>query len=353
MLYELSGAITANAAGWEFVASENPGGVAFNPAEGYYPDKGDSLKSPFIHGVEPFAFYRLSFEAETEQNGFWNVFFFTPAGVPIVSDVYSSVYASAIPRKYEVVLYGRHGGNAVRVGFQSACGIKVKNLSLEKITPAAAADWCDALYAELPSLHRADVGAAQALLPETLRVLADGQPWRVVMLGDSIVNDTFNSNFQALVRRKWEKSACDFICSVRGSTGCWYYQEEAHFTEYVSSLKPDLLIIGGISQKEQIDPISKVIDLARENLNCEILLLSGPIGIDDDSGKIAVQNKFAQRQGVLAQEKGVAFLDCCRQWNDYVANCGRPAEFFHRDPVHGNDRGKQIAGRMLAAVLGT
>ena len=48
-LLEADGLVTEKSAGWRFEASGAKGGAAFNPLEGWYPDKGGKLVflSPF------------------------------------------------------------------------------------------------------------------------------------------------------------------------------------------------------------------------------------------------------------------------------------------------------------------
>ncbi len=47
-MLEEKGLVTEKSAGWRFEASGAKGGAAFNPLEGWYPDKGGKLVSPRI-----------------------------------------------------------------------------------------------------------------------------------------------------------------------------------------------------------------------------------------------------------------------------------------------------------------
>ena len=49
----------------------------------------------------------------------------------------------------------------------------------------------------------------------------------------------------------------------------------------------------------------------------------------------------------LAEEQEVEFLDINTVWHDYVAVSKTPFEWFHRDILHANDRGKQVLARIL------
>jgi hypothetical protein len=235
-------------------------------------------------------------------------------------------------------------------------------MQVRRISAEEAAEWCDSLYSTLPPLSFVPPANRLKLLPKTFDKMKRGGSLRIVMLGDSIINDTFNSNFQSLVLRLHPKTDMRFICSVRGSTGCWFYQEPEQFKKYVADLKPDLLVIGGISQKDDIDAIRKVIEMTRKHIGCEILLVSGPLGEDwrthdelQPDAALPVQawtpNPFVEKQKHLAEEMQVAFLDSATAWHEYLGASGKTWQWFHRDKVHGNDRGKQVAGRLLEAYF--
>ena len=309
-----------------------------------------------------FEFYSLSFDAKALENSYWGVFFNDKDGKMLVPDIYSTVYGGKEKRHYEQVIYGRETATGMLPFLQSVKGIEVWDMQLKLISAKEAAEWCDRLYQTLPPLPYVPPADRLKLLPKTVDAMQTGKPWRMVMLGDSIINDTFNSNFQSLLMRHYPKADLKFICSVRGSTGCWYYQEPEHFKSYVTDLKPDLLIIGGISQKDDIDAIRRVIEMARKQIGCEILLMSGPLGKDwrkydeekidaDLPVQIGTKSPFAEKQRQLAEELHVEFLDTATAWHNYLGQSGKPWQWFQRDAVHGNDRGKQIVGRIVDAYF--
>lgn len=363
MFYSCPGKISDKIEGWKFIPSANPGGQVYNQAEGYYPDKGGQLLGPSVPtSKNEFEFYSLSFDAKAPENCYWGVFFNDKDGKMLVADIYASVYASKEKRHYKQVIYGREKATGIHPFLQSVKGIEVWDLQLKPISAKDAAEWCDHLYQTLPPLSYAAPANRLKLLPKTVAAMRSGKPWRVVMLGDSIINDTFNSNFQSLLMRLYPKSDMKFICSVRGSTGCWYYQEPEHFKSYVSDLKPDLLIIGGISQNDDIAAIRKVIEITRQQIGCDILLMSGPLGKDwrkyDEKkpdaaipAQIWTPNPFVEKQRQLAEKLHVEFLDTATAWHNYLGKSGKPWQWFQRDAVHGDDRGKQIVGRIVEAYF--
>jgi hypothetical protein len=363
LLYSCQGRITDKTAGWKFIPSANPGGAVYNEAEGYYPDKGGQLLGPSVPlcGNE-FEFYSLSFDAKAAEDCHWGLFFHDKEGEMIVSDVYSSIYAGQDRQHYEQVVYGRENASGLHPFVQSVKGVEIWDMQIKRISAQEAAEWCDCLYLTLAHLSFTPPISRATLLPKTLEAMKSGRALRIVMLGDSIINDTFNSSFQSLLLCVYPKADLKFICSVRGSTGCWYYQEPENFKNYVADLKPDLLIIGGISHKEDIDAIRRVIEMARKQIGCEVLLMSGPLGEDwrkHDDGRIGAElpiqtwtpDPFIGKQKALAAAMQIEFLDMATVWHDYLGASRKPFQWFHRDRVHGNDRGKQIAGRILEAYF--
>ena len=53
----------------------------------------------------------------------------------------------------------------------------------------------------------------------------------------------------------------------------------------------------------------------------------------------------------MTVEENVSFLDMRKLWNEYVANSGKPIEWFMRDEIHANSRGKQVVGQYLLNYL--
>jgi hypothetical protein len=52
-------------------------------------------------------------------------------------------------------------------------------------------------------------------------------------------------------------------------------------------------------------------------------------------------------QKQLAHDMNIEFIDTRSVWLEYLEASGRTYEYFYRDIIHGNDRGKQIAGRII------
>lgn len=353
--------------GWTWTPSDNPGGLRFVASEGWYPDKGGTLTSPRIAAnSDPLAFYRLRFRSRTEQQGYWAVQFQSASGINQVDDAYAAIHRSSAWMDNEVVVRNRDAAATLTVMFQGQAPISVSALTVEVINAAEAAASADRLYATLPALAWTPPAKRWERLPRTQARLRSGGELRIVQLGDSIVNDTNNGNWDVLVGRLYPSSKLRLVTSVRGSTGCWHYREPEHFAAYVAAHHPDLLLIGGISNQRKDDDVDQAVAAVREvahralnQLGCEVALLTGPMGTDWRSHNPATPDAplpqqtpppvlpFYHELAGLADSLGLAVIDCHSVWHRYLAGSCKPWQWFHRDAIHANDRGKQIIARMM------
>ena len=217
----------------------------------------------------------------------------------------------------------------------------------------------DAAYAQMPPVKYEPPAGRWERLPRTRSILGKGTgELRVVMLGDSIVNDTSRSGWELVLGRHYPGVNITKVTCVRGSTGCWWYKEPGRVKRYVLDHRPDLLMIGGISQRDDVDSIRDVIEQVRRGSPCDVLLMTGPFGAVDPRDdrqwtfKFDPQgNDYRARLRQLADETNCAFLDMTAHWGRYVRESGKELDWFKRDAVHANERGEQILGRILAAHL--
>ena len=214
-------------------------------------------------------------------------------------------------------------------------------------------------YADMAPVKYEPLAQRWVYLPITKEILGRGQgELRVVMLGDSIVNDTSRSQWDQVLAAAVKVKIAKVTC-VRGSTGCWWYKEEGRVKKFVLDHKPDLLIIGGISQRDDIDSIRNVIEQVRKaGSKCEVLLMTGAFGhvdprddkqwsYDFDPKGTSYRAKLAR----LASEEKCGFLDMTAHWGKYIRDSGKELTDFKRDAVHANEKGEQIIGRILAKHL--
>lgn len=380
-LASFSGPLSDKLPGWEFKASAPRKGLTYNEFEGYYPDKGGKLLSrriPLDKKPGEAAYYRIRFDAETRDRAYQGVDFYDSKGT-LLPDNYDVLYPGG-RRSYDRVIYAMPKVDSIRVFFQSQTGLRAWNLRVERASAAEAAEYCDRVFRELPPLNFKAPANAMDLLPKTRAALHSGKPWHVLLLGDSIMQDTFHSQFHSLLKREFPNSEFDFTISMRGSTGCWFYCQADQFKKYVlDEKKPDLLVIGGISNYRKpyypngTEAIEVVIRAAKAHYkDVEILLLSAPLSVDTrpwdkaDPGKpLPVQKWDLSRDRhvldsydpktlpAMARRNRVAFWDLSTPTYTWLYASGKPHEWYSRDYVHSGERGKQVIGRALMEYFKT
>ncbi len=400
-LATFKGAITDQTPGWTFKPSQaDAKGMSRNASEGYYPDRGGTLQSSKINlgkdGVKAGAWYKIRFDAKTAVHCYWGVNFYHADGKAFIADHNDKVFIGD-RQHYLRYFYASDEATDTDIFFIAKTGIEVWDIVLEKSTAQEAATACDEIYAKMPAGLETyfPPGKATELLPKTAAALRQGKPWRIIMLGDSIVNDTYNSNFQSLITRAFPNSKVEYVASVRGSTGVMYYQEPGNFKTFIADLKPDLLIIGGISNCNGVtvaeckEAYRKVVAQAKP-LGCEILLMTTGTAQDtrcynpkqpdlplpatkwtaSDALRAVMINKdmhtpdflstvvgaflghdFANSVRAVGSELNLPVLDETTSAYSYVHASGTPWGFFVRDAIHSNCYGKQINGRILANLL--
>ena len=300
--------------------------------------------------VEPFAYYRFTFRSLTATPGYWFARFFDGTGAEINADVYSSVYPSADWRTHESCFMARAEARTASYGFRQDKGdLAFEDAAINAIQPSDALQWIDDLYRGLPPVHARPENGRFRHLPRTLSLLRGGGNLRLLILGDSIANDTANSMFPLLVERMAPGLEVSLIHSVKGGTGCWFYEEDAELESYVLRHKPNLVLIAGISHRNDADPILNVIRKARLALpGAEYLVVGDAVHRE---GAPELEAAF-RRNLVEGTDAGrYAYMDMWNEWERYLATCGQPLEWYLRDKIHFNDRGKQIIGRIMAAFF--
>ena len=195
-------------------------------------------------------------------------------------------------------------------------------------------------------------------LPRTRRILTEGGELNVLAMGDSIVADTMRSGWLAKLAEAYPKAKIRGTVYVRGGGGCQHYREEQRISKNVVPRKPDLMFIGGISQKD-IESIRVVIGELRAALpELEILLVTGAFGSTDPRDPEAMAKAHHSGTGEygvalksLAAEQHCAFLDMTTPWVEYLLSAKVHPHLFYRDRVHANEAGEQILSKILMAFF--
>lgn len=195
-------------------------------------------------------------------------------------------------------------------------------------------------------------------LARTLRILSEGGRLHVLAMGDSIVNDTMRSGWIALLREAYPRAEITATVYVRGGGGCQHFKEGGRLAKNVIPRRPNLVFLGGISQRDPAS-IGEVIDRLRAALpEVEILLGTGAFGTVDPRDAAALAHapysgtgEYGRQLRQLAESRGCAFLDFTTPWAEYLTSAGVHPHLFYRDPVHANEFGEQVLAKIIMSFL--
>lgn len=327
------------------------------------------------------AYYMVSFKAKVKGGRFnyWWMDFFDRAG-NVLADVNSKLYQSEEWRDYEELFQAVPEAVAMQNAYCVSAKSKycettghadIRDVRLRRVGVDEAAAWCDRLYRTLPQAEDWDAPRdALWKLPRTRTALVRHRPLKIVMLGGSLCNDSYNGHFSAILKRAFPLSDITVVASVRGGTGIWFYEKPAAFKEYVLDLKPDLLVVAGICHRGPVRDcemdreiyFERFVDLCRAH-GIELVLCTPPLSKDFrpspapgtydpariDPGLVDVslyENEYLRR---VAEVKGVPLWDVTTMPCRALAQSGEPIGAWMRDIVHNDDRGKQVNARAIAA----
>ncbi len=216
----------------------------------------------------------------------------------------------------------------------------------------------DAIQAEMPEGRFTPPPNDWKNLPRTSEALADGGKLHIVALGDSIINDIMRSGWIGKLAETYPAATVTADVYVRGGGGCQHYREENRIEKYLVPLAPDLVIIGGISQRG-VESIAEVIGQIRTALpDCEFLLVTGLFGTADPRSEEAMKaaphsgtGAYGEELAKLAATHNAAYLDATTPWIEYIRSSRKHPHIFYRDIVHANEYGEQIAGKIFLSFF--
>jgi len=223
-------------------------------------------------------------------------------------------------------------------------------------TPERSLDQIAKIRAEMTAGTFTPPAKDWAHLQRTLRTLREGGELRLLAMGDSIVNDTMRSAWVAKLGEAYPQADIRATVYVRGGGGCQHYREAKRIEKHVVPRNPDLVFIGGISQRD-IESIRDVIHQLRAALpDVEILLATGTFGTADPrvpeelaAARHSGSGSYGEKLKALAVEERCAYLDMTTPWAEYIRSSGVHPHRFYRDRVHANEYGEQILAKILMA----
>jgi len=269
------------------------------------------------------------------------------------------------------VYYTRARANSVTSCIRLGPG-QFNSVSVSLATRSEVRTWADAIYAQMPAVSYTPAPGRFARLSRTIEKLESGETVRIVMLGDSIMNDTGNSALDVLLERRYPGSRVEIVTAVGGGTGMdeWNAENWNANATYnwpnrdldlqgaVIDQTPDLVMIGGVSSGTAYDDIREMIDKVKSGIladhlyNVDVLLMTGAFGYHPPDA--TDPPGYATQLAAIAADKEIAFMDMRAVWAQYIADAaglGYDQDFFYRDGTHGNAYGKQILSRALEIHL--
>lgn len=195
-------------------------------------------------------------------------------------------------------------------------------------------------------------------LPRTRHALRQGGRLHVMAIGDSIVNDMMRSGWVTVLREMYPRADITATVYVRGGGGCQHFRESGRLARNVIPREPDLVFLGGISQRS-VEDLAAVVDELRAALpEVEILLSTGVFGTVDprDAAALAKASysgtgEYGRRLRELAKTRRCAYLDFTTPWAEYLNSAGVHPHVFYRDPVHANEFGEQVLALIVMKFL--
>ena len=315
----------------------------------------------------PHQYYRLTFRSKAQDRGYWAAMFYAADGRLLPADHNQGISKSDDWIDNEVYFQGKADAVTARLRFYlvSPNGgetIYIRDVRLSAATGEQVLDWSDRLYATIPAVQYQPASDRWALIPRTMQKLQHGEKLKMVLLGDSIGNDTGNAPLDKLIQRQFPGSKVEVITSVRGGTGCQYYQQPNRVQEYVVRYQPDVVMIIAICHGYDIAAIRSVVRQIHAECAAEIILTTGPISQESlmvascaGAHNLSIEKATVFRQAFLdnvaqvAREEQVEFIPLRKLWNEYLATATPPHDvtWFLRDETHANLRGQQVVARLL------
>jgi len=313
--------------------------------------------------VEPFAYYALHFRYRSSARGLVAMLSRNDDGVREDVDAYDGYPPSESWR--EEVRYFRPFAfsKSAQLAFR-AIGtdqfLTLDSLQVNRASPEAVRAWMDEVYATMPPLSFEPPENRWTHLESLKRRLSAprAEPLRVLLLGDSIMNDLGNSLFEVLLTDDYPRLQVEMIHSVRSASGSPYFRQPGKVDDYVLRYRPDVVLIGGTSHDHDLEAVRDVVRQIRDaRPDIPLILLSGVFGhedgipqkVDEANQADCPETTFSRGLKRLAGEEQTGFWDLRTAFENHLADHAIDYASLKRDQVHANTLGKQILARVMQA----
>lgn len=275
------------------------------------------------------------------------------------------------------VYFGSNGSNP-------SSGALIDNVQIKSATHAETLAFSDSLYNNITifpvRLNYTPPVDRFANLPNTLNKLSTGQNLSVVLLGDSIIQDTTNSYFDVMIERNFPGSTVTVEEAQGHGSGmnAWLNPDPNHWAQRTLDIQKavydqdaDLVIIGGISNGGESNlAATRDIVQSLKAQGKEVLLTTGCFGSNNNTALNASQfvpevngsttgsdYTLAYRNAIynMAQSEQVGILDTYGIWGSYLIelrNAGLSDSTYYRDQwTHANTVGKELVGQIYSSFF--
>lgn len=360
--------------------------------------------SPLVSS-KPSQWYRLVFKSKAPGSisnvgsigyGYCSIAFYADKNSPVKSHIYSSVFQSELWQLNEMRF--RAPSLLDALGCLRVCKMKVcftpigaqpffvDDVDVSETTVEEVGQWADSFYRSLPARLRYEPKSSRwQRIPATMKKLRTHERVRIVFLGDSIQQDLANSPIDVLMERLYPGSHIEIISSTSNGGGAQFFKE--HASEYVLKYNADLLVIGGVSNRDNMEDFQVICDQVKANdlltgRKTEILLLTNgwtsnavmenAFGFSSDMRELdqvlennaVIPDDYRGHLLKFAAANDIEYLDMMGIASEFVfgpaarANVGPPSRadgvpfsFWMRDWMHPDESGRQIMGRIFEAYF--
>lgn len=310
--------------------------------------------------MEPNAIYRATFMSRAQGKAYWSMISFNRDGEHAGGHC-SGIDPSDEWRRNEVFFIG--AANAVRAQFwfhPFRDPFAVDDLRIERATLEQWVEWTEGVRAGLSPVDITPDTSGWKHLPAARDRLRKGQPLSILVLGDSVANDMADSDFHLLLQHRLGLPVT-MGTAVSGNAGASWYLQEDRIRERVLPHDADLVILGGMSNRD-IDAVRQLVAEIRENSRAEVLVVSGTVVQDryhstlnkpatDDGWPTGERTAWRSQLAHAAEEDRFAFFNLGTAWDAYVLQSSQPLEHYKRDNSHVNTRGRAIVAQIMKSFF--
>ncbi|MFO7871077.1 MAG: SGNH/GDSL hydrolase family protein [Kiritimatiellia bacterium] len=303
--------------------------------------------------------YRLTFRSTAAGHGHWGAAWYEEKAEDELSgSVYSRVHTTRNWKSTEtVVTPTRHTGYC-RISFHPfRSEILVDDVTFTPVRREEAIRIMDRIYSDAPALEAKPPEDRWQYLPGARRRLENGRELRLVVMGDSLANDLASSCFHLLVEKNWPGSKVALYKEVQGGGRPHHFLNRETLDNMLRECRPHLVMFGGVStSRRDIFRLRMIANYVRVQSETEFAAFTGTFLESrywDDPDKRIIKKRAAYRKELkeAGSRDGFAVFDTGGVWDSYLTACGKKPEYFQRDGIHANDRGKQVFGRIMTLFL--